>query len=74
MLRPKAWETANAKMEMFLPYPRVMVLHITVLLGAAGLNAIGAPTWTMLLLCIGKMAIELTGTLGKNWLVKARID
>ena len=73
-LRPKAWETANAKMEMFLPYPRVMVLHITVLLGAAGLNAIGAPTWTMLLLCIGKMAIELTGTLGKNWLVKARID
>lgn len=73
-LRPRAWETANPKMEMFLPYPRLLVLHITVLLGAAGLNAIGAPTWTMLLLCIGKMAIELTGTLGKNWLAKARID
>ncbi len=73
-IRPRAYETANPKLEMFLPYPRVMVLHITVLLGAMGLNAIGAPTWTMLLLCIGKMIIELVGTLGKNWLAKAQVN
>jgi len=63
-IKPRAWVHATPGGEMFKPYGRVAVLHLTVLLGAFGLNAIGAPTWTMLLLCVGKMIIELGGAVG----------
>lgn len=63
-VKPRAWRTATPSGEMFKPYGRVFVLHITVLLGAMGLYAIGAPAWTMLLLCVGKMVLELGVNLG----------
>ena len=63
-IKPRAWRLAAPAAEMFRPYGRVFVLHLTVLLGAFGLHAIGAPTWTILLLCVGKMILELGGALG----------
>jgi len=63
-IKPHAWVEATPGGEMFKPYGRVAVLHLTVLLGAFGLHAIGAPTWTMLLLCVGKMVLELGAAVG----------
>ena len=73
-IKPRAWRTATPGGEMFRPYGRVFVLHLTVLLGAFGLHAVGAPTWTMLLLCLGKMALELGGALGFGNRSSGRVD
>lgn len=53
------WRTATPNEEMFRPYGRMVVLHLTVLLGAFGLSSVGAPAWTMIVLCVGKMLLEL---------------
>lgn len=58
-IRSGLWRTSTPNAEMFRPYGRLFVLHITVLLGAFGLASVGAPAWTMILLCVGKMIIEL---------------
>lgn len=63
-LKPGRWRGAEPKAEMFRPYGRLVVLHLTVLLGAFGLVSLGAPAWTMTLLCLGKMILELAGELG----------
>lgn len=73
-IKPRAWRTATPAAEMFRPYGRVFVLHITVLLGAFGLHAIGAPTWTILLLCVGKMVLELGAVLGFGRSERGRVD
>ncbi len=58
-LKSGLWRTSTPSAEMFRPYGRLIVLHMTVLLGAFGLASAGAPAWTMILLCVGKMLIEL---------------
>ena len=59
-LKTGLWRTATPGGEMFRPYGRLFVLHLTVLLGAFGLATLGAPAWTMIVLCVGKMVLELT--------------
>ncbi len=44
---------------MFAPYGRVVVLHVTILIGGALVEAMGAPIWALLLLAIVKTAIDL---------------
>lgn len=68
------FRTATPNTEMFRPYGRLVVLHLTVLLGAFGLAAVGAPVWTMALLCLGKMALELGGVLGPSLIRPERVD
>ena len=63
-LKTDARRTAHPIGEMFRPYGRLVVLHLTVLLGAFGLSQLGAPTWTVTLLCLGKMVLELGAELG----------
>ena len=58
-VRPRAWRTASPTFEMFRPYGRIFVLHITVMLGAWGLSELEAPTWTVLILCLLKAVLEL---------------
>lgn len=55
------WRTAHPMTEMFRPYGRIFVLHLTVLGGAWLMNALNAPAFAVLLLCFGKMALELVG-------------
>ncbi|RZJ03392.1 MAG: hypothetical protein EON89_11775 [Brevundimonas sp.] len=45
--------------EMFRPYGRIIVMHLTVLLGAWGLAAVGAPAAAVLTLCLVKTVIEI---------------
>ena len=58
-IRTDARRTASPVGEMFKPYGRLIALHVTVLLGAFGLSQLGAPAWTVTLLCVGKMILEL---------------
>lgn len=56
-----AWREASPTLEMFKPYGRIFVLHLTVLLGAWLLLVFKAPAWVVLILCLGKAALELAG-------------
>lgn len=56
---PKRWREAAPGSEMFKPYGRIFVLHLTVLLGAWLILGTGAPAATILLLCLLKLALEL---------------
>lgn len=56
---PGRWRDADPKLEMFKPYGRIMVLHLTVLLGAWLVLAVRAPAATILLLCGLKALLEL---------------
>lgn len=57
----RAWRTASPTLEMFRPYGRIFVLHLTVLGGAWLMAEYNAPASAVVLLCFGKMALELIG-------------
>lgn len=44
---------------MFAPYPRIVVLHIAILLGAFAITALGSSLFLVLLLVIGKIIVDL---------------
>lgn len=73
-IRSDLRRTSTPAIEMGRPYGRLIVLHVTILLGALGLASVGAPAWTMLLLCAGKMVIELGGAAGKTWFAAKPVD
>ena len=56
-----AWRDASPTLEMFKPYGRIFVLHLTVLIGAFLMLAFKAPAWVVLVLCLGKAMLELAG-------------
>lgn len=53
------WRDSSPGLEMFRPYGRIAVLHVTVILGAWGLAALNAPTAAVLVLCLLKLGLEL---------------
>lgn len=59
----RAWRDASPVLEMFRPYGRIAVLHVTVLAGAWLMLTFKAPAWTVLLLCLGKALLEVIGAL-----------
>lgn len=54
------WRRSSPAEEMFRPYGRIVVLHVTILAGAWGLSAVSAPVWAVVILCLMKAALELT--------------
>lgn len=58
-VRPAASRNTTPTLEMFRPYGRIFVLHITVMLSAWSLAELAAPTWTVLILCLLKAVLEL---------------
>ena len=44
---------------MFAPYSRVIVLHIAILGGAFAIQALGSPVFLLVILVVGKIAIDL---------------
>lgn len=66
-IRPRTWRTASPMFEMFRPYGRIFVLHITVMLSAWGLSELAAPTWAVLVLSLLKAVLELI----IEWLTRA---
>lgn len=55
------WRRSSPFMEMFRPYPRIVVLHLTVLGGAWAMSELSAPTAAVLILCVAKGVVELIG-------------
>lgn len=60
---PGLWRESDPQTEMSRPYGRIMVLHFTILIGAWAAFSLGAPVWSVLILCLLKAALEL-GLLG----------
>ena len=56
---PGLWRTADPRTEMFKPYGRLFVLHMTVLFGSAVVMMLDAPVGAILVLCLLKAALEL---------------
>lgn len=60
---PGRWRDATPQLEMGRPYGRIIVLHMTILIGAWAALSLGAPVWSVVILCLMKAALEL-GLLG----------
>jgi hypothetical protein len=58
-LRTRDYETASARDLMFVPYKRVIVLHVVILIGGFLADTLGAPLIALVLLIALKMAIDL---------------
>ena len=60
--RSGLWRRSTPFMEMFRPYGRIVVLHVTVLACAWWLSETSAPAWAVLILCLTKAVVELVLT------------
>lgn len=67
---PGKWRDADPKDEMFKPYGRIIVLHLTVLFGAWLVLITRAPVGAILLLCGLKALLELGGLTLKDALFR----
>ncbi|WP_262422837.1 DUF6498-containing protein [Brevundimonas denitrificans] len=56
------WRRSTPGMEMFRPYGRIVVLHVTVLAAAWWLSGTAAPMGAVLILCLMKAVVELALT------------
>ena len=53
------YRTATARGQMFEPYPRMVVLHLTILLGGIAVAGVGQPYVLVALLVVGKTVLDL---------------
>jgi len=51
---------------MFSPYARVVVLHVTILVGGFGAMALGSPLWALIILLGLKIGIDLAAHLKEH--------
>ena len=56
------WRRSSPALEMFRPYGRIVVLHVTVLGAAWWLSETSAPAAAVLILCLMKTVVELVMT------------
>ncbi len=60
------YRVASAPELMSKPYGRVVVLHLTILFGGFGVQALGSPLWALLLLVVLKTGIDLAAHLREH--------
>jgi len=60
------FRSASVSALMAKPYGRVVVLHLTILFGGFGVQALGSPVWALLLLVGLKTAIDVTAHLKEH--------
>ena len=58
-VRDRGYLGTNAAVQMFLPYPRIVVLHVAILFGAFTLVFFSVPRFMVLLLVALKIGLEL---------------
>jgi hypothetical protein len=58
-LRKGEYRNANLDELMFQPYGRVIILHLTILLGGAVAMALRSPVWALVLMIALKVAVDL---------------
>ncbi len=52
------WRHVDAKTLMGAPYPRIMILHVTIIVGMILVQALGAPVAAVALLVVIKIAVD----------------
>lgn len=57
-LGARRWETADPATQMFAPYPRIFVVHVTIMLGGVAVLASGQPAVAVALLALLKTILE----------------
>jgi hypothetical protein len=60
------WRTSSASEEMGAPYSRVIVLHMTIILGAFAVAMFGAPIWALVVMVVLKTVIDLSAHLAER--------
>lgn len=58
------FRTATVNGEMTAPYGRVIVLHLTIILGAFAVAFLGAPVWALVVMVVLKTMLDLGAHLG----------
>ncbi len=53
------YRDTNVMLQMFRPYPRIVVLHVAILMGAFAIVLLGQPMVLLLLLVLGKTILDL---------------
>lgn len=66
------YRAANPALLMFAPYGRVVVLHITIILGGFLAQALQSPLWALLLLIAFKVALDLRAHVREHQLGTAK--
>lgn len=64
---------ANPMVQMFEPYGRIVVLHITIIVGAMAALALGQPAWVLAVLAVMKTIFDLGG-LRTNEMEPAKLE
>ncbi len=54
-----AYRETLAHIQMFAPYPRIVVLHLVIIFGAFAIQKFGSPLWMLALLVVGKTVLDL---------------
>jgi hypothetical protein len=65
-------DTSTAAAEMAAPYARVVVLHLTILIGAFAVALLGAPVWALVVMVCVKTAFDLGAHLAERSRAEAR--
>ena len=65
-------DTSTAMAEMASPYTRVVVLHLTILIGAFAVALLGAPVWALVVMVGVKTAFDLGAHLAERRRAAAR--
>jgi hypothetical protein len=52
------WRTADPATQMFIPYPRIIVVHLTIMIGAIPVLLLGQPILAVLGLALVKTALD----------------
>jgi hypothetical protein len=60
------YRAASAPELMGKPYGRVVVLHLTILFGGMGVQALGSPVWALVLLVVLKTGIDIAAHLREH--------
>lgn len=60
-LLPGGPKRFNPMVQMFAPYPRIIVLHLAIMAGAVPVLLLGSPVWAVVALSLMKTAFELRG-------------
>ena len=60
------YRTSNPSAEMFAPYGRVVILHMTIIFGAFGVAILGAPVWAMVVMVTLKTGIDVAAHLAER--------
>ncbi|MHB8891252.1 MAG: DUF6498-containing protein [Candidatus Limnocylindrales bacterium] len=67
------YRTSTPSREMMAPYARVVILHVTIVIGAFAVAILGAPIWAMVVMVVIKTVTDLSAHLAERRRAAARL-